>query len=358
MDRQLLEINSFSKILMITSAGDNALDYLLDSPSWIHCVDINPRQNALLELKLALIKAGNFEDFKSLFVNAKSNRFRKIYSRIRPSLSSAAKSFWDYRIKYFNPNGTGFYYSGGSGIFARFLNAILHQKDIREDIQKLILEEKEVHREEIYQGIESKLWSGAHNYLWKRSAILSFAGIPKSQREAIGHLDDFMKRVIRNVFVKQSAKTNPYWRVYLEGKYDTGFTPDYLKEENYKSLKNSVDSITLTTDTLNGFLEKTDRKFTHFILLDHMDWLVEHDQEKLETLWKLIFEKSKLRAKVLFRTAHTNADFLPEFVHEKASIKQIDPDWVALNDRVGTYTGTYICTVNSEQLSFIQNENF
>ena len=55
-DRQLLQINEESKLCMITSAGCNALDYLLDNPTEIHCVDMNPRQNALLNLKKSVIK--------------------------------------------------------------------------------------------------------------------------------------------------------------------------------------------------------------------------------------------------------------------------------------------------------------
>ena len=39
---------------MLTSAGCNALDYLLDGPAEIHAVDVNFRQNALLELKAAV----------------------------------------------------------------------------------------------------------------------------------------------------------------------------------------------------------------------------------------------------------------------------------------------------------------
>ena len=56
-DRQVMNINEESKIVMITSAGCNALDYLLDNPAQIHCIDLNSRQNALVELKKALFKA-------------------------------------------------------------------------------------------------------------------------------------------------------------------------------------------------------------------------------------------------------------------------------------------------------------
>jgi S-adenosylmethionine-diacylglycerol 3-amino-3-carboxypropyl transferase len=47
-DRQIMNIGEDSKIVMITSAGCNALDYLLDNPAEINCIDLNSRQNALM----------------------------------------------------------------------------------------------------------------------------------------------------------------------------------------------------------------------------------------------------------------------------------------------------------------------
>ena len=53
IDRALMRLDGDSRVVMITSAGCNALDYLLDGPAEIHAVDVNYRQNALLELKRA-----------------------------------------------------------------------------------------------------------------------------------------------------------------------------------------------------------------------------------------------------------------------------------------------------------------
>ncbi|MDC0291753.1 BtaA family protein [Verrucomicrobiales bacterium] len=67
LDREILELGPDSRLVMITSAGCNALDYLLDEPAEICAVDMNSRQNALLELKIALIRRGNFEDLFTVF---------------------------------------------------------------------------------------------------------------------------------------------------------------------------------------------------------------------------------------------------------------------------------------------------
>src|SRR3954469_17869552 len=67
LDRVGLKIERTDNILVITSAGCNALDYALCEPNHVFAVDMNPRQNALLDLKIAAIKTLDFEDFFRLF---------------------------------------------------------------------------------------------------------------------------------------------------------------------------------------------------------------------------------------------------------------------------------------------------
>jgi len=67
LDREALRLGPDDTVVVITSAGCNALDYALDGPRRIHAVDLNPRQNALLELKQAGIRALDFETFFQMF---------------------------------------------------------------------------------------------------------------------------------------------------------------------------------------------------------------------------------------------------------------------------------------------------
>ena len=67
LDREALQLDSTDNVLVITSAGCNALDYVLNEPHHVYAVDMNPRQNALLELKLAGIRHLDFETFFDIF---------------------------------------------------------------------------------------------------------------------------------------------------------------------------------------------------------------------------------------------------------------------------------------------------
>ncbi|MBO6524067.1 MAG: BtaA family protein [Balneolaceae bacterium] len=342
VDRHLLQINADTSLLTITSAGCNVLNYLLDNPKSVHCVDINPKQTALLDLKVALIKHGNYELFFSFFGDGKTEQFNSGYQQVRDSLSPVSKSFWDKHIHYFRPNGKGLFYHGGSGLFARFLNRAIDKKGIRKLVNQILCEDSKDQRKELLEEIKEKLWSGPEQNLWKSSFILSLAGVPKSQREAIGDINEFMKEVLYHIFVAQKPNNNYFWRVYLKGKFTQNCCPDYLKEKNFALLKSNIEKLHISTGGIHEFLETSTHNFTHVVLLDYMDWLVGHNESQLKKDWKRILSQTNTGPNILFRTAYANADFLPEFTLEKMNLEQIDPNWINQNDRVGTYTGTWV----------------
>ena len=75
---------------------------------------MNPRQNHLLELKRAGIRALDFEAFFELFGHGGSRRAREIYAALRPALARP-RALWDREIRLFEPEparGRSFYYGG------------------------------------------------------------------------------------------------------------------------------------------------------------------------------------------------------------------------------------------------------
>src|SRR5260221_5455097 len=67
LDREALDLGPFDRVLVITSAGCNALDYALEGPEHVYAVDMNSRQNALLDLKLAAIRRLHYQTVFSMF---------------------------------------------------------------------------------------------------------------------------------------------------------------------------------------------------------------------------------------------------------------------------------------------------
>ena len=95
LDRIALELSSNDSVAMITSAGCNALDYALDGPREIHAVDVNYRQNALLELKNAGIRVLDYEDFFAIVGRGRWRKFHQVYhSSLRHLLSVRSRAYW------------------------------------------------------------------------------------------------------------------------------------------------------------------------------------------------------------------------------------------------------------------------
>jgi S-adenosylmethionine-diacylglycerol 3-amino-3-carboxypropyl transferase len=110
------------RVLCITAGGGRVLNLLLNKPREICAVDLNPAQNALLELKIAAVRHLEHPAFLSfLGVHASSDRLG-VYERIRPDLSAQAQSFWD---EHLDDIESGVLFSGRLERFFRRLAMVL-----------------------------------------------------------------------------------------------------------------------------------------------------------------------------------------------------------------------------------------
>lgn len=353
IDRQLLELDNQSKVVVLTSAGCNVLDYLIDSPAEINAVDVNPRQNALLNLKLALIKRGSYEDLFAMFGQGSHSEFRQIYADAKQYLNADDIEFWNKKIDYFdtNSNKQSFYYYGTSGLLAWIITRILgRNRDLRAELFSLFDAKTLQEQKEIYERVEPLLWGKFMSWVVRQPMTLMLAGVPRPQIRLIetqypGGVGGFISDKFRHVFTEILAHDNYFWHVYLTGSYSTHCCPNYLKQENFETLLNVVEHVKTHNNSVTGFLKENPGKYSHFILLDHQDWLAQHDPLALEEEWQMILINSQPGSKVLMRSAATEINFLPEFVKKALRFFPEQTDVLHTTDRVGTYGSLYFAEV-------------
>lgn len=354
-DKELLDFDQESEIVMITSAGCNALSYLLDQPKKIYCVDMNPKQNALLELKKAFYKLDVHHYLFEAFGKGKLRNARSFYKNyLRLHMPAFAQKYWDKRIYYFNGKGMrkSFYFYGTSGFLAWSIQKYLKmKKKLHESVQQFFQAPTLELQTIIYQTIDQQLYSKFLVWVFNRHLVMSLAGVPKSQQKLfIDKYEDgtfgFMKDCMRHVFTTLPANENYFWQVYFQGHYTKDCCPEYLEEENFERIRKEVDAISTHTTTMSQFLIDHPKKYSHFVLLDHQDWLAENDVEALEEEWKLILKNSKKGTKILMRSAANQINFFPKFVLDKVTFEKEKTQEVHLKDRVGTYASTYMGVVN------------
>lgn len=350
IDRQLMQLDAGSQVVMITSAGCNALDYLLDNPQSIHCIDMNPRQNALLELKLALFRYGSHEDLFAYFGLGRHLYAEEFYrEHLREDLSPEARSYWDKNILFFNlqPNGRTFYYRGSSGTFAWYFRQYLQgNRKGREQVDQLLQAPTLEAQKEAYNVLEKRVLHPFIAWIMNRHMTMSMLGVPRAQRRLIldqypGRLSGFLRDCLRRVFTELPIEDNYFWQVYLRGYYTPTSCPEYLRPAAFDSIWANQHRIHTNTTTIADFLKRYPGRYTHYVLLDHQDWLAAHDEKALEEEWQLILANSRPGTKILLRSAAREVDFLPAFVHEQVDVRPIDPK-LHHADRVGTYASAYM----------------
>lgn len=366
LDREALEFGPSDNVLVITSAGCNALDYALTGPNHVYAVDMNPRQNALLDLKKSAIKHLDFGDFFKMFGDGHLPGIKDIYSKnLRNDLPVRSQAFWDKKIKWFDNRRKTFYFRGTSGAFARIMKTYTDRIiKVRPHLDALLDADSVEQQREIYENkLKEKFWSGMVKFALNRDTTMSMLGVPKAQRKQIetqyeGGLIKFIQDCLESVFVDLPMKDNYFWRLYMNGCYSRECCPEYLKEDNFAALKGGLaDRISTHTDSVQGFLEKHDGQISRFILLDHMDWLSDHFFPMLESEWQAIIDRAAPGARIIWRSGGLRTDFIDQVqIEHNGKLQKISPmlnynrDLAAKLhqvDRVHTYGSFYIADLSA-----------
>lgn len=354
IDRELLELNADSRVVMITSAGCNVLDCLLDGPSHIHAVDMNHRQNALLELKLAVLRHGSHDDLFQMFGAGAHPQHQTVYRRLREQLAAATRQFWDRQIGMFAPDSLkkSFYYHGTSGIAAWIMVKALFQArpQLRRLAERLLDSLSLREQKEIYSHLEPEIWGRISSWLVRQPTLMAFLGVPRAQIALIekSHprgLEGYVKDKLRHVMTEVPIYDNYFWRVYLTGHYTTDCCPEYLRERNRLMLQCWSDRISTHTMSIAEFLRLHPGSYSHFILLDHQDWLAWNDTAALRQEWDLILENSRPGTRILLRSAALELDFIPAEIRQRLRFHPELTRILHRQDRVGTYGSLHLAEV-------------
>jgi len=350
-DRRLLRLDEESEVVMITSAGCNALDYALDNPAAIHCIDVNYRQNALLELKKAFYKAGSHERLFQFFGEGNHETPEYCYKTyLRGYLPKYAQGFWDKKIEpYFGAYRfrPSFYFYGTAGTFAWLFGCYMRlRRSLYNNVQQLLQAPTLEIQAYWYNIVEEKIIGNFIQWAMKQPVALSLLGIPHSQSklvetEYMGGVIQFIQDALRHIFTQLPIRDNYFWQLYINGQYTTDCCPNYLKKGHFETLKRTEQKVHTHTTTISKFLEKNPKAYSHYVLLDHQDWLAANDVQALEEEWQLILKNSRPGTKILLRSGATKVDFFPAFVQEKVNFEHAHTSEEHLKDRVGTYGSVY-----------------
>lgn len=366
IDREAMQLNSNDCLAMITSAGCNALDYAIEGVKRIACIDANPRQTALLNLKIAGIRSLDYDDFFKIFGLGAHPDMRTIYrTALRKHLPVESRDFWRSRLSWWDGRGwrDSFYYYGLSGFFAKLMTAFIPMRPrLYEGIHTLFEAQTiEEQREVFEKDIVHQLFGCGMKWVLGRQITMNLLGVPREQSKevAASHqngIAGYIEQCLTELCCELPLQDNYFWRVYLFGHYEKNCCPRYLQESYFHSLKNGhVDAIESHTMLLTAFLNKEpDNAFSKFLLLDHMDWMGSAWPEPLCEEWRELFRCGKDNCQMLFRSSANNPAFLRNLHITRNGVEKpigehllFDTDTanqLHSRDRVHTYASFHIAT--------------
>ncbi|MGB3514084.1 MAG: BtaA family protein [Microcoleaceae cyanobacterium] len=363
LDRVAMNLTKDDTVLVLTSGGCNALEYALDEPEHIYAVDVNPHQNALLELKIAGIRKLDYSSFFQLFGEGHLSNFKEVYQQqLRADLSPFAQQYWDSHGTRFFAGKRSFFFHGTTGIFAQLISFYIDRVvQLRDELNALLKAKTIEKQRQIYddEQLNHRFWKKFIRQIMNSNLTLWMLGVPPQQRQQMERylkngVAGFVEDCCREVFSEIPIWDNYFWRVFIEGKYTPSCCPEYLKPENFQLLKAGlVDRISVHTDTVAQFLERNhDVHISHFVLLDHMDWLSNYEYAELKREWQAIVDRSEKKSRILFRSGGFEVEFVDPICvsiqgqeYNLGELLQYDRDLAKQlhqKDRVHTYGSFYI----------------
>ncbi|KAI9356272.1 hypothetical protein DFJ73DRAFT_823747 [Zopfochytrium polystomum] len=344
VDLQFLDLTRRDKMLIITSGGCNALEYAAKvGPARIHCVDLNPCQNNMLELKLAGLSALQYQDFWRLFGEGFIPNFSGVLdTHLSPYLSPYAYHFWKETSGFKN-----LFKTGCSGLAIRVFHFVMRARGLQGVVTRMceadtIEEQIAIWEKDVRPHFLSKwliMLLNNDRFLW------GALGVPPAQMQmlleegsAYEYMVNTLDPIIRNSHLKTS---NYFYYMPLMLRYNSQNAPTYLTREGFETLTSDpsrLDAIKIHTATIVDVLSKeiADGELTRVILMDHLDWF---SPEDATAEIRAVKKKMEVGGRVYWRSAGKYPWYNSLFEEEgfKVSPCQIREEGNMYIDRVNMY---------------------
>jgi S-adenosylmethionine:diacylglycerol 3-amino-3-carboxypropyl transferase/ubiquinone/menaquinone biosynthesis C-methylase UbiE len=349
-DIDLYNLNEGNKICMITTGGDNVLDYLIQNPKCIYTYDLNPRQNYLLELKMACIKELDQNECFEIFSRNNYKIFLKKFDKIKAHMSVNSQKWWEEN-KYIMKS---FIYSGSVKYFAKLFNFLIWIYGLTPFFTSIKKNPGIKNQKKEYLKYEKK-FKKLGNFVEKiKYYIISWIGVPVRQIKLDNDSEYTQKLFYHLCNNTDLVNDNYFFTGYIYGEFNENSCPRYLKKEFYDIVKSRLDRININTGLLqDSIIDNHDKDlFDRVILLDHMDWL---NEKQIRDEWMILSKYTTPDCLFCWRSFSKNQSF--------GCLKNLDYkvsgfiDKLNKNkyfDRIGMYNSVHVASLNDNSLYNVQ----
>lgn len=275
IDRRALQIRPAHTVLCITSGGCNVLSLLLDAPARLIALDMNPTQNAMLQLKIGGMRKLTYEEYLELLGVRTSARRLELYNRV------CRIPFWDAHPKLIE---RGALHAGRFEQYLGCFRQLLRLCQGQHRIERLFLPRDRAGRERFYNEVwDTPQWRALFRFFFSRTVLGHLGLDPKFFTYVTGEqtFGEMFLRRVRHALVELPVHENYFVEYILFGTYCHLFPP-YLKRDSFAKLRKLVDRVEVVTDEVGHFLASLpDNTLDRIDFSNIFEWIDLADCEQL-----------------------------------------------------------------------------
>jgi len=279
-----LRLGPEDDLVCLTSAGCNVMALSLARPRSITAIDFSPSQNALLQLKIAALRALKWSEYVA-FLGARpsKNRVSVYQNKVRAELDDEPRQYFDENEELL---AKGVIHIGRFQRYLRiFRTAVLPLVHSRATVQQIMkLEDRDERTRYYWQRWENRRWRALFQFFFGRAVMARLGRDPAFfeyvERDNIG--GEFMRRA-RWALTETTPVTNHFLQYALLGDYpDLERGPIYLRESNFDALRESTASIRILRSDLESHLGTyAPGEVSALYLSDLFEWVSEEHHEAM-----------------------------------------------------------------------------
>jgi S-adenosylmethionine-diacylglycerol 3-amino-3-carboxypropyl transferase len=299
------------RVLCVTAGGGRVLSLLGERPREVWCVDLNPCQNHLLELKVAAMRLLEHDGYLRFLGVRPSDARLATYEGLRPRLTPEARTFFDR-----NPARLerGIIYEGKLERHFKRLAVVL--KIVRPfGLDRLFGFDDLSEQRRFLRRFDTPLFRIVAHNLLRREVFKHFSGDPGFYQHLPADLP-LEKRLWDNIvrhFGNHLARENHVLGLAAYGRYPyEPALPPYLNAAHYDRIRAGLaeTSLTVLTGRVDQVLGEPDAgSFDAFSLSDVSSYL---DDADLDRLFETVLESARPGARLCSRGCIIHRELSPE----------------------------------------------
>lgn len=260
LNRRSLQVKPGDSVISITSGGCNSLCLLLEDPSRVVSIDLNPAQLAMLEYKRAAIMELDYDEYlDSMGVTFFGQPPRvtpaqrlQLFDRIKKHMPEEARTFWEGRRERI---GNGIFLDGKVEKFFALYRKVLGWLYDWKEIEKLFQQPTLEAQREYYRSFPRRKWRVLNKCLLHRWVLSLVKGAHSFEQVEDPDLARNLNRKIDRAMATFYNPDNFFMSLMLLG---THWKPEamspYLLRRNFPKLKANIGRLEIFKGVLTDVL--------------------------------------------------------------------------------------------------------